>query len=300
MPVEISDWDDLDDVRLDLDNDYVLINNLDSSTDGYEDVGDDWEPIQDFEGELDGDGHTISDLVVDYYYDFAGNEGAGLIGSTLQAGGGVVIKNLGLISVDITSTVDNGSTINGAGTILGINNGTTSMTNCFVRSGSVGISGSSDFGGNSASGLIGWDRGTLTADKCYSVLDSITASNTGDFGSADTYGLVNDDNNSTVSNSFWNTTTSGVTTGGGTGKTTAEMKDIDTYTDTATTGLDEAWNFTTLWAIDSGINEGYPYFDISVATGVSVGIKIGGTFEQKPLMIKKSGTFEPASGLTVM
>ena len=239
-PYLIKNWWHLDMIRDDLDAHYKLTNNLDSSIDGYEDVGDDWEPIQNFEGELDGDGHTISDLIVDYSYTGVSNLGAGLIGSTNHSAGSVVIKNIGLISVDIASTVANSSTTNAAGTILGINNGTTSMTNCFVRSGSVGISGSNDSGVNNAGGLIGWNRGTLTVDKCYSVLDSITSSNSDTYGTADTYGLVN---TGTVSNSFWNTTTSGITSGGtGTGKTTAEMKDIDTYTDTATTGLDEAWD----------------------------------------------------------
>ena len=65
-----------------------------------------------------------------------------------------------------------------------------------------------------------------------------------------------------VEDSFWDTETSGQDdSAGGTGKTTAEMKDIDTFTDTATDGLDEAWDFDTIWAIDDTetINDGYPY-----------------------------------------
>lgn len=80
---------------------------------------------------------------------------------------------------------------------------------------------------------------------------------------------------SSCSNNFWDTQTSGQTTGGtfaggrATGKTTAQMKDIATFTDTATTGLTSAWDFvgtenddtatSEYWAIDANINDGYPY-----------------------------------------
>ncbi|HPA94130.1 MAG TPA: hypothetical protein PLI39_09465, partial [Petrotogaceae bacterium] len=63
--------------------------------------------------------------------------------------------------------------------------------------------------------------------------------------------------NSTALNSFWDTQTSGATstascngTALGTGKTTAEMKNQNTYT---------GWDFTNIWAIDSSKNNGYPY-----------------------------------------
>jgi len=46
-----------------------------------------------------------------------------------------------------------------------------------------------------------------------------------------------------VSFSFWDTETSGQSTSdGGTGKTTVEMQDIDTFTDTETPGLLEPWD----------------------------------------------------------
>ena len=70
---------------------------------------------------------------------------------------------------------------------------------------------------------------------------------------------------------FWDTETSGISESDiGTGKTTAEMKDIATFTDTATDGLGSAWDFTgtqnddagtdDIWAIDGTTNDGYPYF----------------------------------------
>jgi len=55
-----------------------------------------------------------------------------------------------------------------------------------------------------------------------------------------------------ITNGFWDTETS---TGfnsspSGTGLTTAQMKDSSNYT---------GWDFTTVWAINSAINDGYPY-----------------------------------------
>jgi len=48
-----------------------------------------------------------------------------------------------------------------------------------------------------------------------------------------------------VSNSFWNIDTSGMNeSDGGTGKTTAAMQDIPTFTNTATEGLDNPWDIT--------------------------------------------------------
>jgi hypothetical protein len=77
-------------------------------------------------------------------------------------------------------------------------------------------------------------------------------------------------NEGTVSNSFWDTQTSGqATSDGGTGKTTESMKNVRTYTDMAwSEGLDSAWDFVgnpydnagneDIWNIDPGVNGGYP------------------------------------------
>ncbi len=81
----------------------------------------------------------------------------------------------------------------------------------------------------------------------------------------------NENNSGIISNCFWNINTSGQTaSAGGTGKTTNEMKTVDTYTNLNTAGLDASWDFVgyngndsgsnDYWALDSGINNGYPYF----------------------------------------
>ncbi len=64
-----------------------------------------------------------------------------------------------------------------------------------------------------------------------------------------------------VINSFWDIQTSGIEiSGGGTGKSTSEMKLIDTFTNPSTEGLSESWDFDDLWAIRSGDYISYPFF----------------------------------------
>ena len=74
---EIEDWHDLDAVRENPDGEYVLVTDIDSTTNGYEEhVGDPeagWDPIGDldpddaveFTGTFDGNGHEIADLSID-------------------------------------------------------------------------------------------------------------------------------------------------------------------------------------------------------------------------------------------
>jgi|GEM_PF-845083 len=65
--VEISNWSELQSIEDDLDGDYILIADLDKNTEDYDAVvGDgDFRPIgPTFTGSLDGNSHTISDLVI--------------------------------------------------------------------------------------------------------------------------------------------------------------------------------------------------------------------------------------------
>ena len=84
-------------------------------------------------------------------------------------------------------------------------------------------------------------------------------------------GLVGYSMDSTTNDSFWDTQASGLSTSsGGTGKTTLEMKDVATFTDLSTVGLDSPWDFVSnpnddigtddTWNIDGlRFNDGYPY-----------------------------------------
>jgi len=93
-------------------------------------------------------------------------------------------------------------------------------------------------GNRYVSGLVGLNLWGIIS-SCYS---TGTVSGDGPVG-----GLVGENSESTVNNSFWDIETSGQSTSaGGTGKTTAEMQDIDTFMDTETEGLDEPWDITAI------------------------------------------------------
>jgi len=91
-PTEIEDWHDLDNIRSDLGEDYVLVADLDEDTAGYDDIASEtandssgFEPIGDsetpFSGTFSGDGHTIEALNIDRPEE----EGVGLFGDTENA-----------------------------------------------------------------------------------------------------------------------------------------------------------------------------------------------------------------------
>jgi hypothetical protein len=87
-------------------------------------------------------------------------------------------------------------------------------------------------GNSSVGGLVGYNRGTVS--ETYAV-GGVTGNNL-------VGGLVGS-NNDTVRNSFWNRETCGMeTSDAGVAKTTAEMMDVTTFTDTRTEGLDKPWD----------------------------------------------------------
>jgi len=257
--LEIETWYDLDAVRNNLDNHHTLVNDLDSTTDGYEEMasaaahgGKGWEPIGTwtarFTGSFDGQDHKIMDLFIDRPSD----SNVGLFSFVAEGG---VIKNVRVVDVAVTGH-------DSVGGLVGENSGTVSNS---YSTGSV--SGNVDVGG-----LVGWNHGTV--DKCYSIssvtgnedvgglvgLNAGSLSNSsstasasgsdhqvggligGNSGTVDNSystggvtgnwsvgGLVGA-NGGTVNNSFWDTETSGQSTSdGGTGKNTMEMQDITTF-----------------------------------------------------------------------
>lgn len=87
-------------------------------------------------------------------------------------------------------------------------------------------------------------------------------------GITDESGFVGFNDGGSLISSFWDTDTSNQSSSpGGTGKTTAEMHDEATYTDTASAGLSELWDFVgdphedtgtdDIWKIGEA-NDGYP------------------------------------------
>jgi hypothetical protein len=137
-------------------------------------------------------------------------------------------------------------------------------------------------GSNMAGGLIGWLYNS-TVENTYST-GNVSASTTVEVGghtgnmdqpsatilngysigtvvgSGDLVGgFVGRRASRTVTGCFWDTQTSGTETGdGGTGKTTAQMKTLSTFTDAGwdiVEGVDPAH----VWGIDPAINDGYPF-----------------------------------------
>lgn len=73
--------------------------------------------------------------------------------------------------------------------------------------------------------------------------------------------LQEEPDNNNVRNSFWDIqSTRQDTSSGGTGKSTGEMREQDTFTNTSNEGLEESWDFNNLWTIRTGEFISYPFF----------------------------------------
>jgi len=294
--LEIRTWYDLDAVRHDMGGSYILMNDLDSTTAGYEELasptangGEGWKPIgwggwgwtwfgvkafgEVFKGTFDGQGYEIRDPYI---------ISQGQVGLFGFAHGGAMIKNIALINATVTegdaagvSVGVDGATVRcfdvapagGVGGLVGYNGGT--VSNCYVMGnitggldvgGLVGFNGGtvsncyatgSVCGGEDVGGLVGLNLGAVS--NCY-----CSGSVTGNYVAG---GLVGS-NGGTVGNCFWDTETSRqATSTGGTGKTTAEMRHITTFSGAG-------WNITAvanpgvrnpsyIWNIVNGVT--YPF-----------------------------------------
>jgi hypothetical protein len=269
---EIWTWYDLNAIRNDLGGNYTLMNDLDSTTPGYQELasptanqGEGWQPIAAYQpwaattftgfmGTFDGQGHQIRDL----YVNRPDELGAGLFGEVGQEG---VIKSIRVVNasvtgdgfvglfavVDLGGRIQNTSVANASvtgrafvGGLVGANRGTVNSSHSTgdVSANHIvgGLVGENSYGtvidsystgsvtGNSVVGGLVGSNYQATVSSSYSA-GSVSGNNT--IG-----GLVGDDSG-TISNSFWDTETSGqATSAGGTGKTTAEMKDIATFSAT--------------------------------------------------------------------
>jgi len=101
-------------------------------------------------------------------------------------------------------------------------------------------------GDNFVAGFISYSYDAVeTVDNCYSTGAVTGNTNDGGFMGFST---------STVANCFWDTETSGqAASAAGTGKTTSEMKDRDTF-------IDAGWDFVVIWGMDGSTNDGYAFF----------------------------------------
>ena len=277
-PYHIATCLELQDMDTDLDASYILTGDIDCSATtgwnagaGFAPVGDSLTP---FAGTLDGQGFVISDLSINIDI-----PSIGLFGETAA---GAEINNVGLENTDYTDV--SGTASSRMGGLVGNNAGLVSNSystgslaaNNFFTGGLVGGNTGTIINSYSkasvtntdlrAAGLSGSNSGTITNSYSTGVIS----------GGGVELGLVGI-NSGTVTDSFWDTETSGQTTSaGGTGKTTSEMKDVSTFTDTDTAGLTTAWDFlgnpnddeagTDDWSIDAAVNGGYPFLTAFVDT----------------------------------
>ena len=250
-----------------------------------------WTPLgtstQRFEGEFDGDGYTISHMTIVRTGNDSGLFGyVGVNGTienlmltevsvTVSSGGGTAgmagfcrgtIRRCGVTGSvvgssyvgllvgrtwDVYCQIEQCFAVGYVTTVLvsnfayvgGLISHFQSMStaqDCYAR---VVVGGS----GGHMGGFIGYISDN-TALRCYAAgpVSSESTSNIGGF--AGRLIAVPED-----TGSFWDIEVSGQTTSAaGTGKTTAQMKDINTFTQAG-------WDFETTWGIDPQVNDGYPY-----------------------------------------
>lgn len=282
--IEITTWAELQAVNSDRAGDYKLMNDLDKESVGYAtyNSGDGFRPLGSdggaplglgFRGSFDGNGKTIADLrcqrgVQNY---------AGVFGYINNSGKSII--NLNIKAVDIYSNGANiftgafagyieGAVVSGV-TTSGVVNNPSGSSGGF--SGSIKNSTVSDCashcdvsGYQFVYGFSGAETSTLS--RCIST-GAVSVTEAPSYGFGNKIG-------GTWTDVFWDTQTSGVSAGGGgTGKTTAEMKDIDTYAnfDIALIGS----HTTETWFIDDGNDYPRLYYEKSTGTVTRARVMMG-------------------------
>ncbi len=202
-------------------------------------------------------GEKIGGLIGAVYHSYVGNCSArGTVNSANNYVGGL-IGSSGIMNVSKCFATGNVSGNENVGGLLGYAY-SSSIGNSYARG---NITGSSNTGG-----LVGY------LNQCGNDSPGMSYS-TGFINGAGTYigGLVGQIYWGTVTNSFFDYETAGTTSNsaGGVRKTTAEMTDVSTFTDSTHTDLSEPWDFVEnpnydtanddIWDIDSSLNDGYPF-----------------------------------------
>jgi hypothetical protein len=175
--------------------------------------------------------------------------------------GGIVGDNASEISACFSTGNVTGSGAYVGGFVGGTGN---VITNCY-STGSVS-------GGNDVGSFIGLNNGAVT--NCYATGRAA--------GSSNVSGLVGENYYAgTVNDCYWDRQTTGWATGYGfnrnifsaTGLNTAQMKDSSSFI---------GWDFTTVWSINSSINNGYPYLAPAKLTSVE------GSFPPKTFSLQQN------------
>ena len=95
-PWQITTWEDLHNIRNEYNDDFILMNDLSVSMNGYSTYGENWEPIYKFKGDLNGQGFEIQNLVIN-----STQKNTAFIG---KLDDGAKIMSLGIVNAQVTGT----------------------------------------------------------------------------------------------------------------------------------------------------------------------------------------------------
>ncbi|MFO7791581.1 MAG: GLUG motif-containing protein, partial [Candidatus Saliniplasma sp.] len=172
-PYQISNWYHLNNTGENLGANYTLVDDIDDTTDGYEEyvnTTNGWDPIGDgylFYGSFDGQGHVVNDLWINRTTE----DSVGLF-----EGSGGKLENIGVVGANVTGN-------DYVGGLVGYNSGT--VNNSYFN---VNVNGT----GNYVGGLVGRNDGTVKNSYF-----------NGNVNGADSVGgLVGENYYSTVENSY--------------------------------------------------------------------------------------------------
>jgi The GLUG motif len=297
--VEIHDWYDLDAVRDDLGGSYVLMNSLDSTTSGYEELaapeangGKGWQPIASsneiFVGTFDGRGYEICDLFINRRDEY----NVGLFGAVYFGGS---IANLGVVN----------ATVNGymwVGAMAGGNVGTVSNSYSAASVNGTqyvgGLMGSNGDGGtvsNSYStGRVSgnWSVGGMAGNNAGTVGDCHATANVR--GEGGVGGLVGS-NAGTVSNSYSTGSVTGDRLAGGLmGVSSGDV--TNSYSTGSVTGREDVGGL--VGYIGGSVINSYSTGNVTgqIQTGGLVGADDGGTVINSFWDMETSGQSTSAGG----
>jgi hypothetical protein len=169
--------------------------------------------------------------------------------------GGVVGNSGGIVSKCYSTGNVTGN--DAVGGVVGVNEG--SIANCYATGNITGSA--NDF--NGVGGVAGLNSDAGTVSNCYAIGNVTGVNYVG--------GVVGEIFEATIINCYWNTQTTGMSSGygniihggtfSGSGLSTAEMHHSSSFS---------GWDFSTVWSISPSFNNGYPYLTPNVITSVEV------------------------------
>lgn len=95
-PWQITTWEDLHNIRNDYKDDFILMNDLTVNMTGYSTYGANWDPIDKFEGDLNGQGFEIQGLIIN-----SNENNTAFIGKLDE---NAKITSLGIVNAQVTGT----------------------------------------------------------------------------------------------------------------------------------------------------------------------------------------------------